>query len=95
MLGRVVGGKATPTYVSSDNDPLFEFRRWKANLSILDIKEIETVRIKDSAAILPNRRPIKTAGNLSGLITIVGNHVVVGSTSCRLQPEQEFAPHRS
>ena len=29
--------------MSSDNDPLFKFHRWKANLSILDIAEIKTV----------------------------------------------------
>ena len=43
MFGRVVGRSATPTHLSSDNDPLFEFRRWTANLRILGIAEIKTV----------------------------------------------------
>ncbi len=43
MFGRIVGGTAPPTYLSSDNDPLFEFHRWKANLRILEIDEIKTV----------------------------------------------------
>ena len=43
MFGRIVGQADPPTYVSSDNDPLFEFQRWKANLRILGITEIKTI----------------------------------------------------
>lgn len=43
MFGRIISGVALPTYLSSDNDPLFEFHRWKANLRILEIDEIKTV----------------------------------------------------
>ena len=43
MFSRIVSGSAPPTYLSSDNDPLFEFHRWKANLRILDVEEIKTV----------------------------------------------------
>jgi hypothetical protein len=32
-----------PAYLSSDNDPLSEFQRWKANLRVLDITEVKTV----------------------------------------------------
>lgn len=32
-----------PKYLSTDNDPLFKFHRWIANLSILDIEEIKSV----------------------------------------------------
>ena len=32
-----------PKYLSSDNDPLFKFHRWQANLRILDIGEIKSV----------------------------------------------------
>jgi putative transposase len=32
-----------PKHLSTDNDPLFRFHRWLANLSILDIDEIKTV----------------------------------------------------
>ena len=32
-----------PKYLSSDNDPLFEYHRWKANLRILDVEEIKSV----------------------------------------------------
>ena len=32
-----------PKYLSSDNDPLFKFHRWQANLRILEIGEIKSV----------------------------------------------------
>ena len=32
-----------PRYLSSDNDPLFRFHRWQANLRILDVTEIKSV----------------------------------------------------
>jgi hypothetical protein len=40
---RSVGTSAAPRYLSSDNDPLFKFRRRKANLRILDVAEVKTV----------------------------------------------------
>ncbi|MCG6887704.1 MAG: hypothetical protein LJE74_10885 [Proteobacteria bacterium] len=40
MFGRIISGTEPPTYLSSDNDPLFEFHRWKANLRVLEIEEI-------------------------------------------------------
>jgi hypothetical protein len=43
MFGRIISANSPPTYLSSDNDPLFEFHRWKANLRILEIEEIKTV----------------------------------------------------
>jgi transposase InsO family protein len=39
----ISGQKSIPTYLSSDNDPLFLFERWNANLRILDVAEIKTV----------------------------------------------------
>jgi len=35
--------KGWPKYISSDNDPLFQYHRWKANLRVLDIEEIKSV----------------------------------------------------
>lgn len=43
MFGRIIRGAVPPAYLSSDNDPLFEFQRWKANLRILEVEEIKTV----------------------------------------------------
>ena len=43
MLYDAIARKGTPIYLSSDNDPLFEYHRWKATLSILDIDEIKAI----------------------------------------------------
>jgi transposase InsO family protein len=44
MFNHAIAGSTTsPRYISSDHDPLFEFRRWKANLRVLDIAEMKTV----------------------------------------------------
>jgi len=43
MFNRVVVKQTTPQYLSSDNDPLFRFHRWRANLRILDVREIKTL----------------------------------------------------
>jgi len=32
-----------PKYLSSDNDPLYRFHRWQANLRILEVTEIKTI----------------------------------------------------
>src|SRR5688572_16740583 len=39
MFNHVIAGALTrPPHLSSDHDPLFEFRRWKANLRILSVR---------------------------------------------------------
>ncbi len=43
MFNAAVAGHGTSRYLSSDNGPLFEFHRWKANLRILEVAEIKTV----------------------------------------------------
>jgi len=43
VFDRAIRGAGSPKYISSDNDPLFRFRRWKANLRILEITEVKTV----------------------------------------------------
>ncbi len=43
MFNKIIAGKALPKHLSSDNDPLFEFHRWQANLRILGINEIKTI----------------------------------------------------
>ena len=39
----IAGAGALPLHLSSDHDPLFEFRRWKANLRILEVAEVKSV----------------------------------------------------
>lgn len=43
MFNKIINRRDVPKYLSSDNDPLFHFHRWKANLRILDIEEIKSV----------------------------------------------------
>ena len=43
LFNEIVSGKKLPKYLSSDNDPLYLFHRWQANLSILGIDEIKSV----------------------------------------------------
>jgi len=43
MFNKIISSKTLPKYLSSDNDPLFEFHRWQANLRILEIGEIKTI----------------------------------------------------
>ena len=43
MFNRTITGIAPPRYLSSDNDPLFTFHRWQANLRILDVMEVKSV----------------------------------------------------
>jgi putative transposase len=43
MFNQATRCQPPPTYLSSDHDPLYQFHQWKANLRILDVKEIKTV----------------------------------------------------
>jgi transposase InsO family protein len=43
MFNRAITKQCTPKYLSSDNDPLFRFHRWLANLRILEVDEIKAV----------------------------------------------------
>jgi transposase InsO family protein len=44
MFNRATRGHTPPTYLSSDHDPLYRFHGWRANLRILDVEAIKTVR---------------------------------------------------
>ncbi len=43
MFNKMIAKQALPKHLSSDNEPLFNFHRWKANLRILDIKEVNSI----------------------------------------------------
>jgi len=43
MFNQAISGLDPSKYLSSDNDPLFRYHRWQANLRILDIREIKTI----------------------------------------------------
>ena len=43
MFNRAIAKQTPPQYLSSDNDPLFRFHRWLANLRVLEIDEIKAI----------------------------------------------------
>jgi len=43
MFNKATSGSDVPKYLSSDNDPLFRYHRWKTNLRILAVEEIKSV----------------------------------------------------
>lgn len=43
MFNTPMAQQNPPQYLSTDNDPLFRFHRWLANLRVLDIKEIKSL----------------------------------------------------
>ena len=53
MFNRAISNQGAAHYLSSDNDPLFRYQRWKANLRILEIDEIKSIPIY--AAIASSR----------------------------------------
>ena len=44
MFNQIIAGQALPVRLSFDHDPLFEFHRWHANLRILEIEAVRSVR---------------------------------------------------
>src|ERR1019366_1284253 len=42
MFQQAIRKQPVPKYLSSDNDPLFRFHQWQANLRILEVEEIKT-----------------------------------------------------
>ena len=43
MFNHATSGHDRPKYLSSDNDPLFQYQRWKANLHVLEVEEIKSL----------------------------------------------------
>jgi transposase InsO family protein len=43
MFSAASSGHRWPQRLSSDNDPLFQYRQWRANLRVLDIEEIKSL----------------------------------------------------
>ena len=43
IFNDATSGQAWTERISSDNDPLFQYHRWKANLRVLEIEEIKSL----------------------------------------------------
>jgi len=52
MFNRATRGQSSPTYLSSDHDPLYRFHQWQANLRILDVKRHQDRPVRATLASL-------------------------------------------
>ena len=43
MFNHAIRGLSRPTRLSSDNDPLYRFQQWRANLRVLQVSEVKSV----------------------------------------------------
>ncbi len=43
MFNSAISSKSPPRYISSDNDPLFLYQQWQANLRVLSVDEIKAI----------------------------------------------------
>jgi hypothetical protein len=43
MFNQAKSKQPLPKHLSTDDDPLFRFHRWRANLRVLEIEEIKPV----------------------------------------------------
>ena len=43
MFNQAIRGHSTPKRISSDNDPLYLFHQWQANLRVLGVDEVKSV----------------------------------------------------
>jgi transposase InsO family protein len=43
MFNTAISTQGAPLYLSSDNDPLFRYHRWQANLRVLEINKIKSI----------------------------------------------------
>ena len=46
MFNHAIRARSTPTYLSSDNDPLYRFNQWHANLRVLSVTEVKRVLLQ-------------------------------------------------
>ena len=44
MFNDATSRRGWPERLSSDNDPLFQYQRWKANLRVLEIEEVKSLQ---------------------------------------------------
>lgn len=61
MSNRATRGQTPPRYLSSDHDPLYQFKQWRANLRILDVQAIKNGTVR--AALTSLRRTADRNGS--------------------------------
>ena len=70
-----------PNFLSSDNDPLYRFHQWQANLRILEVTEIKSVPYVSSHPFV--ERLIGTVRR-EYLITFCSGLRQISKTSCSI-----------
>jgi hypothetical protein len=68
-----------PKYISSDNDPLYRFHQWQANLRILEVTEIKSI------PYVPLSHPFRGKANRHHAKRVFGSHVVLDDGRSRKQ----------
>jgi len=77
MFNRAIRGQlGMPKYLSSDNDPLYRFHRWQANLRVLEVTEIKSIPYLPLSFRLWKRHPSTR---------VFGSHVVLVHCRSRKQ----------
>jgi putative transposase len=89
MFNRAIRGQRwMPKYLSSDNDPLYRFHQWKANLRILKVIEIKTI-------LRPPVPSICGKADRHPSTRILGSPVVLDDRRPRKQARTYFNNHRT
>jgi putative transposase len=52
MFNRAIHAQSLPKYLSTDNDPLYRFHQWQANLRVLMVQEIKNGALRSAIASL-------------------------------------------
>jgi len=52
MFQRAIRAQGLPKFLSTDNDPLYRFHQWQANLGVQEVQEVKTPRLLGPNAIL-------------------------------------------
>jgi hypothetical protein len=80
MFNRAIRGqRRMPNFLSSDNDPLYRFHQWQANLRILDVTEIKSV------PYVPLSHPFVERPNRHRSTGVFGSHFVLDCGGSRKQ----------
>src|SRR5271157_4564577 len=80
MFNRAIRGhRWLPKYLSSDNDPLYRFHQWQANLRILEVTEIKSI------PYVPLSHSLRGKANRHNSTRVFRSHVVLDDGGSRKQ----------
>lgn len=105
MFNQAISGTDPPPNLSSDNDPLFKFHRWQANLRILDGNEIKSVPYAPMSHPFIERMPHFRGSHLQHFVItpmghsyrstiMIGNNTAMDYFKHLFQYDYHFATHR-